>query len=157
MNFLKNKLSINAKTIGTGIIVIITFFYILFLPPPSMITKGHLGMIMLGMIIASIILGFPIAFTLMGLGMFFGFIGFGNFSAVFELMVVRTFGVMTLDVIIAVPLFIFMGYIVERSGIIDRLFKSLEVAMKGVPGALAVATVATCAILLLPQVLSVQL
>ena len=69
-----------------------------------MITKGHLGMIMLGMIIASIILGFPIAFTLMGLGMFFGFIGFGNFSAVFELMVVRTFGVMTLDVIIAVPL-----------------------------------------------------
>ena len=146
MNYLKNKLTINAKTIGTGIILIITFFYILFLPPPSMITKGHLGMIMLGMIIASIILGFPIAFTLMGLGMFFGFIGFGNFSAVFELMVVRTFGVMTLDVIIAVPLFIFMGYIVERSGIIDRLFKSLEVAMKGVPGALAVATVATCAI-----------
>ena len=54
------------------------------LAAPSMITKGHLGMIMLGMIIASIILGFPIAFTLMGLGMFFGFIGFGNFSAVFE-------------------------------------------------------------------------
>ena len=58
MNFFKNKLTINAKTIGTGIIVTITFFYILFLPPPSMITKGHLGMIMLGMIIASIILGF---------------------------------------------------------------------------------------------------
>jgi tripartite ATP-independent transporter DctM subunit len=140
-----------ARTVGFGIIALIAVGYVLFLPPPSMITHAHLGMLMLGMIVASILLGFPIAFTLIGLGILFGVVAFDKFDGpllqnpIFDNMVLRTYGVMTSDVIIAVPLFIFMGYIVERSGIIDRLFKSLELAMAGVPGALAVATIATCA------------
>jgi tripartite ATP-independent transporter DctM subunit len=67
-------------------------------------------------------------------------------NPIFDNMVLRTYGVMTADVIIAVPLFIFMGYIVERSGIIDRLFRSLELGMSRVPAALAVATILTCAV-----------
>ena len=143
---------LEARTIGFGIIGLILVGYILFLPPPSQITHPHLGMVMLGMIIASILLGFPIAFTLIGLGILFGVVAFGRAGVplldnpIFDNMVLRTYGVMTSDVIIAVPLFIFMGYIVERSGIIDRLFKSLELAMSGVPAALAVATIATCAV-----------
>ena len=145
-------LKLEARTIGFGIITLIVIGYILFLPPPGQITSPHLGMVMLGMIIASILLGFPIAFTLIGLGILFGFVAFGRGEVpllenpIFDNMVLRTYGVMTSDVIIAVPLFIFMGYIVERSGIIDRLFKSLELAMSGVPAALAVATIATCAV-----------
>ncbi len=144
-------ITFDAKTIGFSIVGLVVLAYILFLPPPSQITHPHLAMVMLGMIICSIIFGFPIAFTLIGLGMLFGFIAFGKpgipflENPVFATMVNRTYGVMTLDVIIAVPLFIFMGYIVERSGIIDRLFRSLQVAMSGVPGALAVATILTCA------------
>jgi tripartite ATP-independent transporter DctM subunit len=151
MNSLK-LLKLEARTIGFGIIALIIIGYILFLPPPSQITHAHLGMVMLGMIVASILLGFPIAFTLIGLGILFGFVAFGRAGVslmdnpIFDNMVLRTYGVMTSDVIIAVPLFIFMGYIVERSGIINRLFKSLELAMSGVPAALAVATIATCAV-----------
>ncbi len=143
---------LEARTIGFGIIGLILVGYILFLPPPSQITHPHLGMVMLGMIIASILLGFPIAFTLIGLGILFGVVAFGRAGVplldnpIFDNMVLRTYGVMTADVIIAVPLFIFMGYIVERSGIIDRLFKSLELAMASVPAALAVATILTCAV-----------
>ncbi|MAW33621.1 MAG: C4-dicarboxylate ABC transporter [Proteobacteria bacterium] len=150
MNFLRS-IKFDAKTIGFSIVALVILAYVLFLPPPSQITHPHLAMVMLGMIICSIIFGFPIAFTLIGLGMLFGFVAFGKpgmaflENPVFATMVSRTYGVMTLDVIIAVPLFIFMGYIVERSGIIDRLFRSLQVAMSGVPGALAVATILTCA------------
>ena len=143
---------LEARTIGFGIIAIIAIAYILLLPPPSQITNAHLGMIMLGVIVAAILMGFPIAFTLMGLGILFGLAAFHRpgvpllENPVFDNMVLRTYGVMTNDVIIAVPLFIFMGYIVERSGIIDRLFRSLELAMSRVPAALAVATIATCAV-----------
>ncbi len=143
---------IEARTIGFGIMALIALAYILFLPPPSQITNAHVGMIMLGVIVGAILMGFPIAFTLIGVGILFGLVAFHRpgvpllENPVFDNMVLRTYGVMTSDVIIAVPLFIFMGYIVERSGIIDRLFKSLELAMAGVPAALAVATIATCAV-----------
>jgi tripartite ATP-independent transporter DctM subunit len=119
---------------------------------PERITHGHLGLLMLGLIVLAILLGFPTAFTLMGLGMLFGFVALNRAgqspldSPVFDQIVIRTFGVMTNDVIISVPLFVFMGYIVERSGIIDRLFRSLQVAMGRTPASLAVATIATCAI-----------
>jgi tripartite ATP-independent transporter DctM subunit len=142
---------LEARTIGFGIIALIVLLCVLFMPPPAQITNAHLGMLMLAMIIASILLGFPIAFTLIGLGILFGLQAFYRpgvpllDNPIFDNMVLRTYGVMTSDVIIAVPLFIFMGYIVERSGIINRLFKSLELAMSGVPAALAVATIATCA------------
>ncbi len=116
------------------------------------ITQGHLGLLMLGLIVVAIMLGFPTAFTLMGLGMIFGYMAFYNAgqpfwqNAVFDLMVQRTYGVMTNDVLIAVPLFVFMGYIVERANIVDRLFHSIQLAMRHVPGSLAVATIITCAV-----------
>ena len=151
MNILR-FLRFEARTIGIGIILLIALGYILFLPQPQYITHAHIGMIMLGVIVAAILLGFPIAFTLIGLGILFGLVAFARpgvpllENPVFDNMVLRTYGVMTSDVIIAVPLFIFMGFIVERSGIIDRLFKSLELSMQRVPAALAVATLATCAV-----------
>lgn len=146
------KLRLDTRTIGFGFLAVLVTLYILFLPPPSRFYNPHLGMVMLGLIIVAILLGFPIAFTLMGLGILFGFAALWRpgvpftENPIFDSMVLRTYGVMTNDIIISVPLFIFMGYIVERSGIIDRLFKSLELAMARVPGALAVATIATCAV-----------
>jgi len=145
-------LRLDTRTIGFSVLGLILLAYALFLPPPSQITNGHMGMMMLGLIVVAILLGFPIAFTLMGLGILFGLYAFWrpglpiSENPVFDQMVLRTYGVMTNDIIISVPLFIFMGYIVERSGIIDRLFKSLELSMARVPAALAVATIATCAV-----------
>ncbi len=116
------------------------------------ITQGHLGLLMLALIVIAIMLGFPTAFTLMGLGMIFGYMAFYSpdqpfwQNSIFDLMVQRTYGVMTNDVLIAVPLFVFMGYIVERANIVDRLFHSVQLAMRGVPGSLAVATIITCAV-----------
>ena len=75
MNWIKS-LRFDGRTIGFGIIALIALGYILFLPPPSQITNEHLGMVMLGVIIAAILLGFPIAFTLIGLGILFGFVAF---------------------------------------------------------------------------------
>ncbi len=125
---------------------------VLLLLIPEEITRGHLGLLMLGLIVVAILLGFPTAFTLMGLGMVFGFFAFYRegqpvFSnPVFDQMVLRTFGVMTNDVVISVPLFVFMGYLIERANIIDRLFRSLQLALIRVPGSLAVATILTCTV-----------
>mgnify|MGYP002654405732 FL=1 len=88
-------------------------------------------------------LGFPIAFTLMAMGLIFGYFGMGE--RVFDLLVQRTYAVMSNDVLISVPLFVFMGYIIERANILDRLFRSLQLASGGLPGSLAVATLLTCA------------
>ncbi len=107
-------------------------------------TDPQVGVMMLGLFVATIFLGFPIAFTLIALGVFFGYYAMGD--NIFELLVQRTFGVMSNDVLIAVPLFLFMGYMVERSNILDRLFHSLQVSAKHVPASLAVATLATCAL-----------
>ena len=63
-----------------------------------------------------------------------------------DLMVQRAYSVMSNDVLIAIPLFVFMGYLVERAALIERLFKSLHLALARVPGSLAVATIVTCAI-----------
>jgi TRAP-type mannitol/chloroaromatic compound transport system permease large subunit len=114
--------------------------------------QGALGLIMLALIVVAIMLGFPTAFTLMGMGTFFTWLAYRSvnpdtaFSLVLELMVQRAYGVMANDVLIAVPLFVFMGYLVERAQLIDRLFKSLHLALARVPGSLAVATIVTCAI-----------
>ena len=113
---------------------------------------GALGLIMLAMIVVAIMLGFPTAFTLMGMGVFFTWLAYWSVNPntavglTLELMVQRAYGVMANDVLIAVPLFVFMGYLVERAQLIDRLFKSLHLALARVPGSLAVATVVTCAI-----------
>ncbi|MGH2378201.1 MAG: TRAP transporter large permease [Candidatus Limnocylindria bacterium] len=100
-----------------------------------------LGMIMLAILLVAILIGFPTAFTLMSLGVTFGFLGIG--FLVFDLVVQRTFFVMQNDVLVAIPLFLLMGYIVERAGILDRLFLSVQLVMGGVPGAIGVATLVT--------------
>jgi len=115
-------------------------------------TNGHLGLLMLALIVVAIMLGFPTAFTLMGMGVFFAWLAYEGVNPqlavpqVLDLFVQRTYGVMSNDVLIAIPLFLFMGYLVERAQLIDRLFHSLHLATARVPGSLAVATIVTCAI-----------
>ncbi|SEM02096.1 TRAP transporter, DctM subunit [Bosea lupini] len=104
----------------------------------------ELGVVMLVLFIFFIMLGFPIAFTLMALGVGFGYWAMGD--TVFNLVVQRTYSVMANDVLVSIPLFIFMGYIIERANILDRLFHSIQLALGNVPGSLAIATLATCAI-----------
>ena len=114
-------------------------------------TDPQVGMLMLGLFIFIIMLGFPIAFTLMAMGVGFGFYAYYTpgqeffQNRVFTLLVQKAFEVSSSDVLTAVPLFLFMGYVVERANILDRLFYSLQLSMKNVPGALAVATLLTCA------------
>jgi TRAP-type mannitol/chloroaromatic compound transport system permease large subunit len=101
---------------------------------------------MLGLIVAAIMMGFPTAFTLMGLGMLFGYLAFwapGQHwydNNIFDLMVHRTYGVMTNDTLLSVPLFVFMGYIMERAALVDRMFHSVQLAFRRVPASLAVTT-----------------
>src|SRR6476620_4309096 len=120
--------------------------------PWSNLSSGHLGLLMLALIVVGIMLGFPTAFTLMGMGVFFGWLAYRSANPalaerqILDLMVQRAYSVMSNDVLIAIPLFVFMGYLVERAALIDRLFKSLHLATARVPGALAVATIVTCAI-----------
>lgn len=111
------------------------------------ITNGHLGLMMLALVVVAIMLGFPTAFTLMGMGMIFTWIAYEeNTSKTLTLMVQSAFKVMGNDVLISIPLFVFMGYLVERANLIEKLFKSLHLAMARVPGSLAVATLFTCAV-----------
>src|SRR5215213_360149 len=114
-------------------------------------TDPQVGMLMLGLFIFIIMLGFPIAFTLMAMGVGFGYYAYYTpgqeffQNRIFTLLVQKAFEVSSSDVLTAVPLFLFMGYVVERANILDRLFHSLQLSMKNVPGALAVATLITCA------------
>ena len=106
---------------------------------------------MLGLIVVAIMMGFPTAFTLMGLGMVFGYLAFWSPTQVwwenriFDLMVQRTYGVMTNDTLLSVPLFVFMGYIMERAALVDRMFHSVQLAFRRVPASLAVTTLMVCA------------
>jgi tripartite ATP-independent transporter DctM subunit len=115
------------------------------------VTDPQIGMLMLGLFIFIIMLGFPIAFTLIAMGVGFGYYAYytpgQDFfdNRIFTLLVQKTFEVTSNDVLTAVPLFLFMGYVVERANILDRLFRSLQIAAKHVPGSLAVATLVTCA------------
>jgi TRAP-type mannitol/chloroaromatic compound transport system permease large subunit len=125
---------------------------VLVFTPWGHLTNGHLGLIMLALIVVAIMLGFPTAFTLMGMGVLFAWLAYRSVDPavanrqVLDLMVQRAYGVMSNDVLIAVPLFVFMGYVVERAALIERLFKTLHLAMSRVPGSLAVATIITCAV-----------
>ena len=100
-----------------------------------------LGLLMIALMVVAILIGFPTAFTLMALGVTFGFLGIG--FVVFDLVVQRTFFVMQNDVLVAIPLFLFMGYIIERAGILDELFHAIRVLLGWLPGSLAVATLLT--------------
>src|SRR5438128_4046881 len=106
---------------------------------------------MLALIVVAIMMGFPTAFTLMGLGMVFGYIAFwapGQHwydNRIFDLIVQRTYGVMTNDALLSIPLFVFMGYIMERAALVDKVFHSVQLAFRRVPASLAVTTMLMCA------------
>jgi len=113
-------------------------------------SNAALGLTMLGMIVVVIMMGFPTAFTLMGLGMMFGFYAFYDpavpfFSnKIFDLMVQRAFGAMNNDVLLSIPLFVLMGYIMERGALVDKMFQSVQLAFRRLPGSLAVTTLVIC-------------
>ncbi len=117
-------------------------------------TDPQVAILMLALFIFIILLGFPIAFTLMAMGVGFGYYAYYDPSRmqtvfdnrIFDLFVNQTYSVMSSDVLTAVPLFLFMGYIVERANIVDRLFTTLQIAARRVPGSMAVAALLTCAL-----------
>ena len=117
-------------------------------------TDPQIAIMMLGIFVLTILLGFPICFTLIAMGVAFGYYAYYDpermqyffDNRVFDLLVNQTYSVMANDVLTAVPLFLFMGYIVERANIVDRLFFSLQIAARNLPGSMAVAALATCAL-----------
>lgn len=114
----------------------------------------HIAVVMLGLFILIVLLGFPIAFTLVAMGIGFGYYAYYDAdrmqtifdNRIFDLFVQNTFSVMSNDVLVAVPLFLFMGYVVERANIVNRLFFSIQLAARNLPGSMAVAALFTCAI-----------
>jgi len=137
---------------GLTIMAAVVLAAFILLPAPSMMSNGHLGLLMLALVVVAIMLGFPTAFTLMGMGMVFAWIAYESsnpdlaIQQTLDLMVQRTYSVMSNDVLISIPLFVFMGYLIERANLIEKLFKSMHLATARVPGSLAVATIITCAI-----------
>ena len=137
---------------GLTIMAAVVLAAFVLLPAPSQMTNGHLGLLMLALVVVAIMLGFPTAFTLMGMGMVFAWIAYRRqnpglaVQQTLDLMVQRTYSVMSNDVLISIPLFVFMGYLIERANLIEKLFKSMHLATARVPGSLAVATIITCAI-----------
>ena len=111
-----------------------------------------IALVMLGILVTTIMIGFPVAFTLMALGVAFGYYAYFQpdqaffDNRVFYLLTQNTFTVLNNDALVSIPLFLLMGYLVERANILDNLFLSLQLALKGIPGSLAVATLATCAL-----------
>jgi tripartite ATP-independent transporter DctM subunit len=112
-----------------------------------------IAVFMLGIFVLTILLGFPICFTLMAMGVGFGYYAYYDAermqtlldNRIFDLLVNQTYSVMANDVLTAVPLFLFMGYIVERANIVDRLFFTLQIALRRMPGSMAIAALGTCA------------
>ena len=114
-------------------------------------TDPQVAILMLSIFIFLVLLGFPIAFTLIAMGVGFGYYAYfeeGNLflNKIFYLLNQNTYSVMENDVLVAIPLFLFMGYVVERANIVNRLFFSLQLATRHLPGSMAVAALATCAI-----------
>ncbi|MCG8596788.1 MAG: TRAP transporter large permease subunit [Kiloniellales bacterium] len=117
-------------------------------------TNPEVAVLMLGIFILSILLGFPIWITLMAMGIFFGYYAYYDAermqsvfdNRIFDLLVNQTYSVMANDVLVAVPLFLFMGYIVERANIVNRLFHTLQIAARRLPGSMAIAALATCSL-----------
>lgn len=132
---------------GFGLMALLVAGAMYMLLSAPVITNGHIGMLMLGLVVVAIMLGFPTAFTLMGMGMLFTWLAYDrDWHRTLDLMVQAAYKVMANDVLISIPLFVFMGYLVERANLIEKLFKSLHLSLARVPGALAVATLVTCAV-----------
>ena len=119
-------------------------------------TNPEVAILMLCLFIFLVLLGFPIAFTLLAMGVGFGYYayyqgGLESISDVFNnnifyLLNQNTYSVMENDILVAIPLFLFMGYVVERANIVDKLFYSLYMAARNLPGSLAIAALITCAV-----------
>ena len=119
-------------------------------------TDPQVAILMLSLFIGLVLLGFPIAFTLLAMGVGFGYYayyqgGIETVSDVFQnnifyLLNQNTFSVMENDTLVAIPLFLFMGYVVERANIVNKLFMSLQMAARNLPGSMAIAALLTCAI-----------
>jgi len=132
---------------GFSIMALVVASVIWLLLSVDTVTHGHLGLLMLSLVVVAIMLGFPTAFTLMGMGMIFTWLAYDrDTTRTLDLMVQAAYKSMANDVLIAIPLFVFMGYLVERANLIEKLFKSMHLAMARIPGSLAVATLATCTI-----------
>ena len=120
-------------------------------------TNPEVALIMLALFIVLVLLGFPIAFTLLAMGVGFGYYAYHRegsievFSDIFNnnifyLVNQNTYSVMENPILVAIPLFLFMGYVVERANIVDKLFFSLYMAARNLPGSLAIAALLTCAV-----------
>ena len=119
-------------------------------------TDPQVAILMLCLFIVLVLLGFPIAFTLIAMGVAFGYYAYytqapesiGDLfnNNIFYLLNQNTYSVMENDTLVAIPLFLFMGYVVERANIVDRLFISLYQAARNLPGSLAIAALITCAV-----------
>ena len=119
-------------------------------------SNPEVALMMLGLFIVLVLLGFPIAFTLLAMGVGFGYYGYYSGSHetisdflsnnIFYLLNQNTYSVMENPTLVAIPLFLFMGYVVERANIVDRLFFSLYMAARNLPGSLAIAALLTCAV-----------
>jgi TRAP-type mannitol/chloroaromatic compound transport system permease large subunit len=137
---------------GLSLMAVILTAVAVFMPAPWRMTNEHLGLLMLSLIVVAIMLGFPTAFTLMGMGVVFAWLAYRGAgpdlatTLTLDLMVHRTFAVMSNEVLIAIPLFVFMGYLVERANLIERLFTAVHLALAWLPGSLAVATLVTSAL-----------
>jgi TRAP-type mannitol/chloroaromatic compound transport system permease large subunit len=132
---------------GFSLMAIIVIAALYMLVSVQQIERGHVGLLMLSLVVVAIMLGFPTAFTLMGMGMIFTWLAYDrDWHRTLDLMVQATYKVMGNDVLISIPLFVFMGYLVERANLIEKLFRSIHLALARVPGALGVATLVTCAV-----------
>jgi tripartite ATP-independent transporter DctM subunit len=119
-------------------------------------TNPEVAILMLCLFIVLVLLGFPIAFTLLAMGVGFGYYAYYSGDAtsladlftnnIFYLLNQNTYSVMENDTLVAIPLFLFMGYVVERANIVNRLFYSLQMAARNLPGSMAIAALLTCAV-----------
>jgi tripartite ATP-independent transporter DctM subunit len=103
-----------------------------------------LGLVMLIVMIGAIFIGFPISFTLLFLALTYGYFGLGD--EVFSLAYFQTIGMMKEELLAAVPLFIFMGFLTEQAGLMERLFVALRLLLAPIRGSLFAVVILTAAI-----------
>ena len=120
-------------------------------------TNPEVAILMLSLFIVMVLLGFPVAFTLLAMGVFFGYYAYHDAGSIqtisdafnnniFYLLNQNTYSVMENDTLVAIPLFLFMGYVVERANIVNKLFYSLQMAARNLPGSMAIAALITCTV-----------
>src|SRR5512145_1426393 len=106
--------------------------------------EAAVGLIMLLVLLGAIFIGVPISFTLLFLAFVFGYIGMGH--TVFDLAYFQTIGMMKEELLAAVPLFIFMGFITEQAGLMERLFTAFRLLLAPVRGALFLVVILTATV-----------